>query len=359
MATPKIGLNKIKRKNGFVYQIDYTIDGRRIREVIGKNKREAELVQSKIQTDLLYGKYELPSQKKSVPLKQVIEEFLRIKSNSARESSLTRYREYFHQFTYFLTKHFPATINNVSSIKTDYIIESIEHLTTKGTDKGRVWAPATANGYRIQLASLFKYSIYKEYIKKNPVSVISPKQIEEKVKIKFYSPEEIQKIYDIAEEKWIRFYKFILQTGIRSGEIINLLWENVDLNPESAKIIIKSGERWKTKTGKARVIPLNKTALDILKMQENNKSEYVFPDVNGDRYQENKPRRELQKKLIKIGIWGDIHQFRHTFGTIYMSSKAGTLFDLQKLMGHADPKTTMIYVHLSEKYLRETLFKLD
>ena len=40
MKIPKVGLNKIKRKNGFVYQIDYTVNGIHRREVIGKIKEK-------------------------------------------------------------------------------------------------------------------------------------------------------------------------------------------------------------------------------------------------------------------------------------------------------------------------------
>lgn len=358
MGTPKVGLNKIKRKTGFVYQIDYKINGKRKREIVGSSKKEAELVRSKIQTDFLYDRFEIPSEKKATTLDQLIQEFLQIKSNRARESSLTRYREYFHQFKYFLTKYFPATINDVSSIKTSYILESINHLTTEGTDKGRIWTPATSNSYRTQLASLFKYAKSKKYVKENPVSDIPLKEIEDDIKIKYYKPEEVEVILKNSDEKWARFYKFILQTGLRLGEIINLLWENVDSELENPKIFIKSTKDWKTKTGKGRIIPLNKTALEIINKQLNNGSDYVFPDVDGDKFEKHKPLRELKKILSKLGMEGDLHQFRHTFGTVYVSSKAGTLFDLSKIMGHSNTKTTEIYVHLSDEYLRETLSKI-
>ena len=59
MSIPKVNLRAVKRKSGTVYQLDFTVNGRRIREMVGSKKREAELIQAKIWTDLALGKYDL------------------------------------------------------------------------------------------------------------------------------------------------------------------------------------------------------------------------------------------------------------------------------------------------------------
>ena len=50
MSIPKVNLRVVRRKSGDVYQLDYAVNGRRIREVVGTKKRNAELIQAKIQT---------------------------------------------------------------------------------------------------------------------------------------------------------------------------------------------------------------------------------------------------------------------------------------------------------------------
>ncbi|MBK8947148.1 MAG: hypothetical protein IPM32_18050 [Ignavibacteriae bacterium] len=55
MSTPRVGLRKISRKNSKVYQIDYTINGVRKREIVGTNKNQAILYQAKIQNDIMNG----------------------------------------------------------------------------------------------------------------------------------------------------------------------------------------------------------------------------------------------------------------------------------------------------------------
>ena len=42
MAIPKVNLKKIKRRTGLIYQLDFSVNGKRIRESVGSNKQQAE-----------------------------------------------------------------------------------------------------------------------------------------------------------------------------------------------------------------------------------------------------------------------------------------------------------------------------
>lgn len=359
MAIPIVKIRKIKRKNSFVYQLDYTILGIRKREVVGSNKNTAELIKSKIQTDIALGKYELLPTNGIISFNKLSDEYLQLKRNSLRESSVKRYDEYLKQFKYFFKKYFPSALKDISLIKSIHIAESIEHLITKGTQEGRLWSDSTANGYRAILASIFKHACKQDYLKKNPVSVISEKKIMKKSTVGYYTNKEIDKIFENSEKKWKAFYNFILNTGLRSGEIINLAWENVEIDSSEPMIYIREYEDWKPKTYEERMIPINDYALEILKKQKMNNSKYVFCRDDGNRYQKNHPYSVLKTKLKKINVLGDIHKFRHTFATIFISSKSGTIYDLKELMGHSSIETTQIYAHLSNDYLREALMKLE
>lgn len=44
MAIPKVGVRRIKRKNGYVFQLDYTFNGKRIREIVESSRAKAELL---------------------------------------------------------------------------------------------------------------------------------------------------------------------------------------------------------------------------------------------------------------------------------------------------------------------------
>ncbi|MFQ5796962.1 MAG: tyrosine-type recombinase/integrase [Candidatus Bipolaricaulia bacterium] len=54
----------------------------------------------------------------------------------------------------------------------------------------------------------------------------------------------------------------------------------------------------------------------------------------------------------KIGQGVSCHTLRHTFATNFIRN-GGDPFSLQRLLGHSDIQTTMIYVHMAGTMLRE------
>ena len=58
------------------------------------------------------------------------------------------------------------------------------------------------------------------------------------------------------------------------------------------------------------------------------------------------PIREL------AGVNLRIHDLRHTFAS-FLVSNGRSLFEVQQILGHSDPRVTMRYAHLSAKALQE------
>jgi site-specific recombinase XerD len=59
----------------------------------------------------------------------------------------------------------------------------------------------------------------------------------------------------------------------------------------------------------------------------------------------------LSKKLTT-------HIGRHTFGFLFIAA-GGQIEVLQKIMGHADLKTTQIYTHIDRSQIQEGMAKID
>ena len=130
------------------------------------------------------------------------------------------------------------------------------------------------------------------------------------------------------------------------------------MTDDNSDITITSSESWKTKTGESRVIPLSKTAVEIIKKQKGRNSEYVFTLKNGSKIHPDKPYQRFKTALKNVGLTGDIHKLRHTFAS-KLVMKGRPLYDVQKLLGHRDIQTTMIYAHLSPDYLKDSVKELD
>jgi integrase len=77
---------------------------------------------------------------------------------------------------------------------------------------------------------------------------------------------------------WSLFAEFMLQTGMRTGEVRALQWTDLDEN----RVLVHSnytlthGHKNSTKTNKKRWVPINKAAKEVLE-QLDKTSEYLFP----------------------------------------------------------------------------------
>jgi hypothetical protein len=67
MRTPRVTSRLTKRKKQSQYQVDYAVSGKRFRKTVGPNKKDAELVPAKIQSDLIPGKFGIPTSRDLTP----------------------------------------------------------------------------------------------------------------------------------------------------------------------------------------------------------------------------------------------------------------------------------------------------
>jgi integrase len=353
MSIPKVVLRKIIRKSDTTYILDYTLQSKRHRIAVGNDLDLAEEIRLDTQSKLMRGHFDLlPHEKRNtISLDQLIDEFLIFKKNSIRDTSSSRYKNYLEGYVVSYKKLFPDVVNDISLTKGNYIKRCMDYLIREG------WSKKTINGMRELVSSMFKFAIEEGYIDKNPVRQTSNYYIPEKGKVIFFNDEQLEIIWNEIKPFWIDHIKFMLNTGLRKGEMINLKWENVTTLKTGMSITITSSYEWLTKTGKSRTIPLNKTATDIINKLKGRHDTYVFTNEKGLKIHPNQPYNALKNVLKLKNILGDVHALRHTFAS-NLVMKGVDLYSLSKLMG-ITPETAQIYAHLSPEYLRKTVEKLD
>ncbi len=87
------------------------------------------------------------------------------------------------------------------------------------------------------------------------------------------------------------------------------------------------------------------------------KSPLVYPGRKGSPL--NDIRESLNGACKRAGIPHiHVHGLRHTFGS-QMAMAGADPFAIMKAMGHADIKTTMIYVSLGKSHIREQVERLN
>ena len=162
----------------------------------------------------------------------------------------------------------------------------------------------------------------------------------------------VQVLESIKNEEHRRILVVLVGTGMRSGELISLAWDEVDL--KSRMIEFGNLDPDKTKNSRPRRIPMSGAVVKALTAQKTAQqleasryaklkdTLYVFPNRLSGR-----PRTHLGylgkqvKRLSGIKSYRN-HDLRHTFGSWAIQQKID-LIALSKVMGHSDLTTTGRY----------------
>ena len=148
----------------------------------------------------------------------------------------------------------------------------------------------------------------------------------------------------------------IYSAGLRISEALHLKLSDIDSQRMTIRVSHGKGN-------KDRYTLLGKRNLDILReyWKKYRPRDWLFCNPSRKRpLSTNAVRRVFYKALRQAGIkkHAIVHTLRHSFATHLL--EAGTdLYHIQHLLGHTNPKTTAVYLHLSRKELTKVTSPLD
>lgn len=138
------------------------------------------------------------------------------------------------------------------------------------------------------------------------------------------------------------YFLFSCYTSLRISDIKKL--SRTDLMGNTLNYI-------STKTQKPHTIILNKSAKEIVNLNERLFSEWV------SEQKINKALKEIAN-ICSIKKHLHFHVARHSFATNFLR-KGGKIEDLQIIMDHSDIKTTMVYVHIVKGESITSMYLMD
>lgn len=179
----------------------------------------------------------------------------------------------------------------------------------------------------------------------------------------FMSKEEIENFLLVNKDD-PHYWLFVtaINTGMRRGELAGLQWDRVNFETgfiQISRLRDRNGLADRTKTRNSqRRIPMS----DIVKhalMELKNRSlhpEYVFCTSYGKPFDEGHIYWYFQRaqKKAQIQTHYRFHDLRHTFASHFVMN-GGSLYDLQKLLGHARFEETQRYAHLTPEHLAKAV----
>ena len=233
-------------------------------------------------------------------------------------------------------------IKDIDTSMVDAFIEKLEQLKSH---RGRPLAAQTINHNVSVLSTLLRYAKQRDYITKLPH--FSRKRPAGH-RVRWLSPDEEVKVFAAIDnakyliarkhkEEMKALTKILIDTGMRRGEVLGLTKDNLD--GQWVRL-------WKTKTGRARSVPLTPEAKELLEKR-------VPFEIK-----EHQVHRFWAKVREDIGLAKDeqfvLHTLRHTTAT-RMLKKTKNIAMVQKMLGHTNISTTLRYAHIDDQDLLEAV----
>lgn len=338
---------KIKPRGGWLY-IHYNDQTGRHRDSLGlrdtkQNRTLAEAIALKKESDIRRGIFE-PGKFSPVTLDEAIEMFMHSKRKN-KTNALNVYEISFKLLKAAVNPN--KKVNEITEQDIDIFLEaaslkSPEQKLKDGTIKEAVYrSDNTVATYNNHVRMLFRYMQEAGYIRKNPLKHIEGK----KTLIVTIPDEDWDTIVDFfskpkrddgeperltekqAREEQLRFLQLLHLTGLRTGEAVNLKWEDIDYS----RGVIKVRNEKEDRDDYVDLIPQIRDLLTPVRKR----SGKIFPYTqDGLKF--------FPRAMKKLNMSYCLHDIRRTFGSRLANAGIKPL-DLMAAMRHKNIKTTMRY----------------
>lgn len=202
-------------------------------------------------------------------------------------------------------------------------------------------APATCNRILSVFKSLCSLAVASGLLRVSPCMGVASFQIRQ-LRERYLTHAEARRLLQAlraSPRPEARALQLLLQTGARKSEILTARWEHVHLERHLLTVPL-------SKSNRPRHIVLSDEAMHIIRnLPRRLGCPWLFP---GGR--SNKPLADIylfwNRLRQQLGLTDvRIHDLRHTFASILVNA-GRSLYEVQRLLGHRDPRTTMRYAHL-------------
>lgn len=204
-------------------------------------------------------------------------------------------------------------------------------------------APVTANRTRSILLRLFGWCLERGHVEVSPIANIKP-PVREKSRKRVLSEDELREIWLAADSLGFPFgpfFRFLILTAQRRGEVATVQWHDVDVD----------GALWtlpaeRTKADRIHDVPLSPPALALLKSLPHFKGPHVFTTTSGKKAINgfSKAKAALDAAILKargnsLADW-TVHDLRRTVASHMASPKIGVApHVLSALLNHSPGKS--------------------
>ena len=177
---------------------------------------------------------------------------------------------------------------------------------------------------------------------------------------------KLSNFYQLNRERDTAIISFILGSGLRLSEVVNLNIDDIDYSKNSARVIRKGN--------KEQYVYFSKLAMDDLQeylniresrygVEKQNKALFVAAAMGPKGKSRRLTGRSIENLVEKYATaFGkpslNVHKLRHSFATRY-HAEINDVPKLRRQLGHSSIQTTMIYTHIRNQDLKIAVDQMD
>jgi len=324
-------------RRGQSWCVGFTVNGRRVRETVGPNKKIAERVLSLRMTQVLENRYFPPNRQLGrMPFKDFAQMYLE------REGALL--------------KSIRTERNRVLAWAREFGNRPLGQITRTEIEAWRRekmarCRPATINRDLSRLRRMFSLAVEWELLEESPMAGIRFLR-ENNARTRYLSLEECQRLIASCIAPHIRALVTVaLHSGMRLGEILDLHWYDLDF--ASGFILVRD-----SKNGESRHVPMDATLFALFRAYPHRLgTDLVFSSPAGGRIVD--VRTGFQNACKRAELTDlHFHDLRHTFASQFVMA-GGDLYILKEILGHKSPAMAARYAHVSPTYLIKSIDRMN
>jgi len=318
-------------RKGENWFIDYRCKGKRFREKVSPNKTLARQALAKRKAEIAEGRF-FPNRKRNEMV-----------FGQMAEAFWNRYGKHKRAVSYpYMYKRVVGEFGamRIEDVSVPVLIDFLNKL-KESTSR------SNSNRYHTFLSSVFSRAMeWGIWEGNNPLSKIR-KEKEPVHRTTFLSKSEIGSLLQACPDRIYPIVVCALFTGMRRGEMLKLIWKDVNLEHNVLYVL-------ESKNGRAREIPIAPKLAKVLEsMSPADKDGRVF-SVTEDVLD-----KDFRRALWVSGIRNfRFHDLRHTFAS-YFIMRTSDLPALQKILGHSSPVMTQRYAHLASSHVQAEMRIFD
>jgi len=325
---------------------------------VGDKFKSSKLKDTNVNRNIIIGKFkngflddelelELSSKKEIPFITELLDEVMQSKSISLKHKTMLAYTVTCKNS---IIPYFKDML--VTQVKPIDIKKFQDYLLSKGLKRSSIIMT------RVLLKEVFNLAILNEYITLNPIVMVRiPKIRAVKKKQMPFTLDEIDLILSNTSSHIRNFLGISFFTGMRSGEVLALKWEDIDFTTDTISVnkTIAAGVVNAPKTQSSirdiEMLDMAKEFFKAQRLETGLKDGYIFLTRKGVVYGSNTYfYGHFQKTLTKLKLdRRSLHNTRHTFASIMLNNNIDPMW-VSNMLGHDNLNITLsTYAHFMPK----------